>query len=90
MRSRSPAESIARRVGSTPDGPEIATRFGPGAAPVVLEMRASVLSQAEQRAIVEYADEHGVKAAANYFAVSQDRVYDWRSDRGHVVAPQPG
>jgi hypothetical protein len=53
-------------------------------------MRASVLSQAEQRAIVEYADEHGVKAAANYFAVSQDRVYDWRSDRGHAVAPQPG
>ncbi len=49
-----------------------------------------MLSQAEQRAIVEYADEHGVKAAANYFAVSQDRVYDWRSDRGRVVAPKSG
>ncbi len=89
MRSRSPAESIARRVGSTPDGPDVATRIGAGAAPVVLEMRASVLSQAEQLAIVEYADEHGVKAAANYFAVSQDRVCDWRSDRRRGETPTP-
>jgi hypothetical protein len=36
--------------------------------------KASVLSSAEQLAIVEYSDEHGVKAAAAYFAVSQDRV----------------
>jgi hypothetical protein len=38
--------------------------------------RASVLSHAEQLAIVQYSDEHGVKAAADHFAVSQDRVYD--------------
>ena len=44
-------------------------------------MRASVISHAEQLAIVQYSDEHGVKAAADYFAVSQDRVCDWRSDR---------
>ena len=43
--------------------------------------KASVLSHAEQLAIVQYSDEHGVKAAADYFAVSQERVYDWRSDR---------
>jgi hypothetical protein len=55
-----------------------------GAAPVVLKMnysKASVISPAEQLAIVRYSDEHGVKAAADHFAVSQDRVYDWRSDR---------
>ncbi|MGA3354688.1 MAG: hypothetical protein ABSD85_16135 [Acidimicrobiales bacterium] len=55
-----------------------------GATPVVLKMnfsKTSVLSHAEHLAIVEYSDEHGVKAAADYFAVSQDRVYDWRSDR---------
>jgi hypothetical protein len=52
-----------------------------GAAPVVLKMRASVISPAEQLAIVKYSDEHGVKAAADYFAVSQNRVCDWRSDR---------
>jgi len=55
-----------------------------GAAPVVLKMnysKASVLSHAERLAIVQYSDEHGVKAAADYFAVSQDRVCDWRSDR---------
>ena len=55
-----------------------------GAAPVVLKMnfsKASVISHAEQLAIVEYSDEHGVKAAADHFAVSQDRVCDWRSDR---------
>jgi hypothetical protein len=44
-------------------------------------MKASVLSHAEQLAIVLYSDKHGVKAAADYFAVSQDRVCDWRSDR---------
>jgi hypothetical protein len=55
--------------------------MGAGAVPVVLKMKASVLSQAEQLAIVQYSDEHGVKAAADYFAVSQERVYDWRSDR---------
>jgi len=60
------------------------TRMAAGAAPVVLKMnysKASVLSHAEQLAIVQYSDEHGVKAAADYFAVSQDRVCDWRSDR---------
>ena len=55
--------------------------MGAGAVPVVLKMKASVLSQAEQLAIVQYSDENGVKAAADYFAVSQERVYDWRSDR---------
>jgi hypothetical protein len=43
--------------------------------------KASVVTRAEQLAIAEYSDEHGVKAAADHFAVSQDRVYDWRSDR---------
>ena len=43
--------------------------------------KASVLSHAEQLAIVQYSDEHGVKAAADHFAVSQGRVCDWRSDR---------
>ena len=52
-----------------------------GAAPAVLKMKASVISPAEQLAIVKYLDEHGVKAAADYFAVSQDRVCDWRSER---------
>jgi hypothetical protein len=52
-----------------------------GAAGIVLKMRASVISPAEQLAIVQYSDEHGVKAAADHFAVSQDRVCDWRSDR---------
>ena len=44
-------------------------------------MKASVISPAEQLSIVKYSDEHGVKAAADYFAVSQDRVCDWRSER---------
>ncbi len=44
-------------------------------------MKASVISPAEQLAIVRYSDEHGVKAAADHFAVSQNRVCDWRSDR---------
>jgi hypothetical protein len=44
--------------------------MGEGAAPVVLKMKASVISHAEQLAIVEYSDEHGVKAAADHFAVS--------------------
>jgi hypothetical protein len=82
-------ESTARRVGLTPDGPAIGTRTAAGAAPVVLKMnfsKASVISHAEQLAIVEYSDEHGVKAAADYFAVSQDRVCDWRSDRRHREA----
>jgi len=48
---------------------------------VVPKMRASVIGHAEQLAIVRYSDEYGVKAAADYFAVSQDRVCDWRSDR---------
>jgi len=48
--------------------------------------KASVLSHAEQLAIVRYSDEHGVKAAADYFAVSQDRVYDWRLDRHKLEA----
>jgi hypothetical protein len=48
--------------------------------------KASVLSHAEQLSIVEYSDEHGVKAAADYFAVSQHRVYDWRSDRHKLEA----
>jgi hypothetical protein len=52
-----------------------------GAAPVVLKMKPSVISPAEQLAIVQYSDEHGVKAAADHFAVSQDRVCDWRTDR---------
>jgi hypothetical protein len=50
-------------------------------APVVLKMKASVISPAEQLSIVKYSDEHGVKAAADYFAVSQSRICDWRSDR---------
>jgi acetyl-CoA carboxylase alpha subunit len=77
-------ESTARRVGSTTDGPEIGTRIAAGAAPVVHKMnysKTSVISPAEQLAIVQYSDEHGVKAAANHFAVSQERVCDWRSDR---------
>ena len=40
-----------------------------------------MLSRAEQLAIVQYSDEHGVKAAADHFAVSQNRVYDWRLNR---------
>jgi hypothetical protein len=44
-------------------------------------MKTSVISLVEQLAIVQYSDEHGVKAAADHFAVSQDRVCDWRSDR---------
>ena len=52
-----------------------------GAALVVLKMKASVISPVEQLAIVQYSDEHGVKEAADHFAVSQDRVCDWRSDR---------
>jgi len=52
-----------------------------GTGPVVLKMKASVISLAEQLSIVKYSDEHGVKAAADYFAVSQDRVCDWRSER---------
>jgi len=44
--------------------------MGAGAVPVVLKMKASVISPAEQLAIVQYSDEHGVKAAADYFAVS--------------------
>ena len=44
-------------------------------------MKASVISPAEQLSIVKYSDEHGVKATADYFAVSQNRVCDWRSDR---------
>jgi hypothetical protein len=55
--------------------------MGTGAAPVVLKMKASVISPAERLAIVRYSDEHGVKAAADHFAVSQDRVCDWRSER---------
>jgi len=47
-----------------------------GAALVVLKMKASVISPVEQLAIVQYSDEHGVKAAADHFAVSQDRVCD--------------
>ncbi len=45
-----------------------------------------MLSHAEQLSIVQYSDEHGVKAAADYFAVSQHRVYDWRSDRHKLEA----
>jgi len=82
-------ESVARRVGLTTDDQEIGTRTAAGAVPVVLKMRASVLSHAEQLAIVEYSDEHGVKAAADYFAVSQDRVCDWRSDRRRGETPTP-
>ena len=48
--------------------------------------RASVLSHAEQLAIVQYSDEHGVKAAADHFAVAQNRVYDWRLDRRKLEA----
>jgi hypothetical protein len=55
--------------------------MAPGTAPVVLKMKASVISPSEQLAIVQYSDEHGVKAAADHFAVSQGRVCDWRSDR---------
>jgi hypothetical protein len=50
-------------------------------------MKASVLSSAEQLAIVLYSDEHGVKAAADYFAVSQHRICDWRSDRRREETP---
>jgi hypothetical protein len=50
-------------------------------------MKASVITHAEQLAIVRYSDEHGVKAAADYFAVSQHRVCDWRSDRRREEAP---
>ena len=52
-----------------------------GAVPVVLKMKTSVISLVEQLAIVQYSDEYGVKAAADHFAVSQNRVCDWRSDR---------
>ena len=48
--------------------------------------KASVLSRAEQLAIVQYSDEHGVKAAADHFAVSQDRVCDWRLYRRKLEA----
>ena len=48
--------------------------------------KASVLSHAEHIAIVLYSDEHGVKAAADHFAVAQNRVYDWRSDRHKLEA----
>jgi hypothetical protein len=48
--------------------------------------KASVPSRAEQLAIVQYSDEHGVKAAADHFAVSQDRVYDWRLYRHKLEA----
>ncbi len=61
--------------------------MGAWAAPVVLKMKASVLSSAEQLAIVLYSDEHGVKAAADYFAVSQHRICDWRSDRRREETP---
>jgi hypothetical protein len=60
-----------------------------GVAPVVLKMnysKTSVITHSEQLAIVQYSDEHGVKAAADHFAVSQDRVCDWRSDRRHREA----
>jgi hypothetical protein len=50
-------------------------------------MKASVISHAEQLVIVQYSDEHGVKAAADYFAVSQHRVCDWRSDRRREEVP---
>ena len=50
MRSRYAMESTARRVGLTTDGPEIGTRMATGAAPVVLKMKASVISPAEQLA----------------------------------------
>jgi hypothetical protein len=49
--------------------------------------KVSVLSHAEQFAIVQYSDEHGVKAAADHFAVSQDREYDWRLYR-HKLEPR--
>jgi hypothetical protein len=61
-----------------------------GAASVVLKMKASVITHAEQLAIVQYSDEHGVKAAADYFAVSQQRVCDWRSDRRREEAATSG
>jgi len=48
--------------------------------------KASVLSHAEQLAIVQYSDEHGVKAAADHFAVARNRVYDWRLDRRKLEA----
>ena len=48
--------------------------------------KASVLSHDEQLAIVQYSDEHGVKAAADHFAVAQSRVYDWRLDRSKLQA----
>ncbi len=48
--------------------------------------KASVLSRAEQLAIVQYSDEHSVKATADHFAVSQYRVYDWRLDRDKLEA----
>ena len=76
-------ESTALRVGSTTDGPEMVTE----AESVVLKMKASVISHAEQLVIVQYSDEHGVKAAADYFAVSQHRVCDWRSDRRREEVP---
>ena len=45
-----------------------------------------MLSHAEQLAIVKYSDEHGVKAAADHFPVSQNRVHDWRLDRRKLEA----
>ncbi len=48
--------------------------------------KASVLSHTEQLALVQYSDEHGVKAAVDHFAVSQDRVYDWRLYRHKLEA----
>ncbi len=48
--------------------------------------KASVLGHAEQLAIVQYSDEHGVKAAADHYAVSQNRVYDLRLDRHKLEA----
>jgi hypothetical protein len=49
MRSRYAMESTARGADLTTDGP-VGTRMAAGAAPVVLKMKASVISPAEQLA----------------------------------------
>jgi transposase-like protein len=40
----------------------------------------SILSDAKKLEIVDYSIAHGVKAAADHFAVAQDHITDWRAD----------
>jgi transposase-like protein len=40
----------------------------------------SILTDAEKLRIVDYSLAHGVKEAADYFAVGQDRILEWRGN----------